>query len=150
MQTESNSSFSFSLRVSYSDCTLGNHVYYSRYLDFLEVARGEFQRQINFPLLELQNQDTLFPVIECSLKYLKPARYDDVLTIELWLSNLSQVRLAFDYQITRQRDLLLKAHTSHVCTTIHEKPKRIPEPLALKLKEYLREPSSSEKPANLT
>jgi len=38
-------------RVVYADCTLGNHIYYSRYLDILEAARGEFFRHLGVPLL---------------------------------------------------------------------------------------------------
>jgi acyl-CoA thioester hydrolase len=138
--------FHFEMRVSYADCTLGNHVYYSRYLDFLEVTRGEFHREIGFPLLELQNDNTLFPVIECALKYIKPARYDDVIMIELWVSKLSQVRVEFEYAISRQEALLIKARTEHVCTSTTEKPKRIPEQLAVKLKQYFRKPLAPPKP----
>jgi acyl-CoA thioester hydrolase len=130
--------FMFDLRVTYADCTLGNHVYYGRYLDFLEAARGEFHREIGFPLLSLQEQDTIFPAIQCSIKYLKPARYDDVLQIRLSLSKLSQVRLTFEYEILREEQVLLKAITDHVCTSVNEKPKRIPEQLAAKLSKYLQ------------
>ncbi|HEX4645160.1 MAG TPA: acyl-CoA thioesterase, partial [Verrucomicrobiae bacterium] len=56
-------------RVTYADCTLGNHIYYSRYLNLLEAARGEFFRQLGAPLLRLQEAETIFPVIECRLRY---------------------------------------------------------------------------------
>ena len=47
-------------RVSYAECTLGNHVYYSRYLDLLEAARGDFFRQLGSPLLHWQERDVIF------------------------------------------------------------------------------------------
>ena len=140
METKAAKSFRFEMRVTYSDCTLGNHVYYSRYLNFLEAARGEFHRKIGFPLIELQGQDTIFPVVECALKYLKPARYDDVLQIELCVSNLSAVRLAYQYEIRRGGEVLLAGQTRHVCTSIGEKPKKIPEELAVQLTQFLRDP----------
>jgi len=68
-------------RVVYADCTVGNHIYYSRYLDILEAARGEFFRELGVTLLELQGKDTIFPVVECHLRYKFPARYDEVLTV---------------------------------------------------------------------
>jgi len=139
METKAAESFRFAMRVTYSDCTLGNHVYYSRYLDFLEAARGEFHRFIGFPLIELQREDTIFPVIECALKYLKPARYDDVLEIQLWISKLSPVRLTFEYELLRDGERLLRAQTRHVCTSIAEKPKKIFEQLASRLKQFLDE-----------
>src|SRR3954462_12913758 len=84
--------FRYIYRVVYADCTVGNHIYYSRYLDILEAARGEFFRELNVPLLKLQAQDTIFPVVECHLRYKSPARYDDALTIELWTTLVQGTR----------------------------------------------------------
>src|ERR1044071_950585 len=72
--------FRCSQRVTYSDCTLGNHVYYARYLDLLEWARGEFFRHLEEPFLKWQQADAIFPVIECRVRYRNAARYDDLLT----------------------------------------------------------------------
>jgi len=87
--------FVYTHRVTYADCTAGNHVYYSRYLDLFEAARGEFFRHFGTPLLELQNHGFIFPVVECRLRYKKPARYDEVLRIEVELIHAAGVRLTF-------------------------------------------------------
>jgi acyl-CoA thioester hydrolase len=121
--------FSHKVRVSYAHCTLGNHVYYSRYLDLLEIARGEFFRQLGQSCRALQERDTIFQVTECFVKYLKPARYDDELEIRIGISEVKIVRLRFDYQIVRGSDLLLTGWTQMVCVSVDEKPKRIPEEL---------------------
>ena len=127
-------------RVTYAECTLGNHIYYARYLDILEETRGEFFRSLGIPLLSQQEQDTLFPVIECHLSYKAPARYDDVLNVEFWLNELEYVRLGFGYRIVNQNDkLILEGAARHVCTTLAEKPKRLPEKLIELLAPYLRE-----------
>ncbi len=55
-------------RVSYAECTVGNHVYHSRYLDLLEAARGEFIRSLGPTVLHWQEQDVIFPVIEARLR----------------------------------------------------------------------------------
>lgn len=126
--------FRHSYRVVYADCTVGNHVYYSRYLDILEAARGEFFRQLGVPLLELQEQDTIFPVAECHLRYKSPARYDEVLTIELWPALVLGARLNFGFRILKdEKILILEGETFHVCTGLNEKPKRIPQAVADKL-----------------
>src|SRR5688500_13569450 len=109
MEIESPEKFIFNVRVTYSDCTLGNHVYYSRYLDFLEAARGEFHRKIGVSLVGLQEAGFLFPVVECSLSYFKPARYDDWLEIRVCISLLGPVRLNFDYEIKQGEDRLVQA-----------------------------------------
>lgn len=126
-------------RVTYAECTLGNHVYYARYLDVLEAARGEFFRFIGQPLLMWQERDTIFPVIECHFRYKAPARYDDVLSVEVKVASLDRVRVSFNY-VVRQRESgreLVRATTSHVCTSMQDKPKRIPDDLAAALKPSL-------------
>ncbi len=125
-------------RVTYADCTVGNHIYYGRYLNLLEAARGEFFRQLGVPLLQLQAQDTIFPVVECRLRYKAPARYDDVLGIELWPSLAQGARLNFGCRILKEdKTLVLEGETFHVCTCLNEKPKRMPPGLTAKLESYL-------------
>ena len=126
-------------RVTYTECTVGNHIYYARYLDLLEAARGEFFRRLGTPLLEWQAQEIIFPVVECRLRYKSPARYDDVLTIEVWPTASGRLRLNFASRILNQAGRqILEAETLHVCTGLNEKPKRLPEELAAKLQPYLR------------
>ena len=126
-------------RVTYAECTVGNHVYHSRYLDLLEAARGEFMRSLGRPVLELQDAGYIFPVIEVRMRYKFPARYDDLLTVEVWLTLIERVRLNFGHRILNQDGkLILEAETFHACTGLDEKPKRLPEELAEKLKPYLR------------
>jgi acyl-CoA thioester hydrolase len=125
-------------RVSYAECTVGNHVYHSRYLDLLEAARGEFIRSLGATVLQWQENDMIFPVIEARVRYKFPARYDDLLAIEVWVTALEKVRLNFGHRILNQNGkLILEAETFHVCTGVDEKPKRPPEELAEKFKSYL-------------
>ena len=125
-------------RVGYADCTVGNHVYYSRYLDLLERARGEFFRHIGKPLASLQKEDTSFPVLECHLQYHAPARYDDLLTIEVSVTVPKGVRLNFRHRILAQNSgCLVEGETLHVCTSIEGKPKRLPRDLVSLLVSYL-------------
>jgi len=122
--------FHYSHRVTYADCTLGNHIYYARYLDLLEAARGEFFRDLGTTFLQWQDRDTLFPVIEAHQFYKSAACYDDVLKIDLWITNAKGVRLTFAYRITNQAGKpVLEAETLHVCTSVSGKPKRLPEEL---------------------
>jgi acyl-CoA thioester hydrolase len=130
--------FRYDYRVPYAVCTLGNHVYYSRYLDLLEAARGEFFRHLGQSLLSWQERDTLFPVIECRLRFKGAARYDDLLTVELWLTTAAKIRLNFAYRIRKADSLVLvEAETQHVCTSTREKPKRLPEELSRALGPFL-------------
>ena len=117
-------------RVSYAECTLGNHVYYSRYLEILETARNELLRALGLPFSAWQERDCIFPVIECRLRYKFPARYDDLLRVETWITLAQGIRLNFAYRIINQNEqLILEGETCHICTSIAEKPKRLPAEL---------------------
>jgi acyl-CoA thioester hydrolase len=131
-------------RVTYAECTVGNHVYHSRYLDLLEAARGEFIRSLGSTVLQWQENDMIFPVIEARLNYRFPARYDDLLAVEVRVTAIEKVRLNFGHRILNQNGkLILEAETFHVCTGVDEKPKRLPEELVAKLKPFLN-PSNFE------
>jgi acyl-CoA thioester hydrolase len=126
--------FCYHHRVTYAECTVGNHIYHSRYLDLLEAARGEFLRALGTTVLALQDADYIFPVIEARLIYKFPARYDDLLTIEVRPTLVERVRLNFGHRILNQDGkLLLEAETFHCCTSRDEKPKRLPADMAEKL-----------------
>jgi len=126
-------------RVSYSECTVGNHVYYARYLDFLETARGEFFRAIGMPMLEWQAQGVIFPVIEARLRYQAPARYDDLLMISIAVTKAERARLNFEYRIeTQAGHKILEAETWHVCSGLNDKPRRLPEELIACFQPFLK------------
>ena len=126
--------FRYNHRVTYAECTVGDHIYHSRYLDLLEAARGEFMRAAGWTVLQWQERDCIFPVIEARLRYKFPARYDDVLTIEVWPTLMERVRLNFGHRILNQHGkLILEAETFHACTTRAEKPRRLPAELAAAL-----------------
>jgi acyl-CoA thioester hydrolase len=130
--------FRYSYRVTYADCTVGNHIYHSRYLDLLEAARGEFMRALGAAVLELQDADYIFPVIEARLRYKFPARYDDLLTVEVRPTLVERVRLNFGHRILNQDGkLILEAETFHACTSREEKPKRLPGTMTEKLQPYV-------------
>lgn len=125
-------------RVTYAECTVGNHIYYGRYLDILEAARGEFFRHIGQPFARLQEEDTIFPVIEARLRYKGAARYDDMLAVEVRVSELARVRVAFSYRILDAAGrFLVDAATVHACASTDDKLKRLPDALRAALAPYV-------------
>jgi acyl-CoA thioester hydrolase len=119
---------------------LGNHIYYARYLNLLEEARGELFREAGIPLLALQEQDLIFPVLECHLHYRRPARYDDQLEITTGITSDGPLRVNFCYRIinsSRNHEIVLEGETLHICASIHEKPKRLPPHLRACLEPFV-------------
>jgi acyl-CoA thioester hydrolase len=109
---------------------MGNHIYYARYLDLLEEARGEFFRALGTPLTAWQDRGYIFPVVECHLRYRKPARYDQVLSIHVEVSFAAGVRLNFAHRIVNEDgELVLEGETFHACAGLDERPKRLPPAL---------------------
>ena len=122
--------FRHAYRVTYADCTVGNHIYYGRYLHLLEAARGEFFRHLGTTLLQWHERDVILPVIECHLRYKAMARYDDLLAIDVWPTLAERVRLNFSHRITNPAGtLILEGETRHICTGVSERPKRLPAEL---------------------
>lgn len=126
-------------RVLYAECTVGNHVYHSRYLDILEAARGEFLRDAGYSVERLQADGYIFPVIEARLRYLRPARYDELLDVRVGLTLLEGVRLGVHHAVHDDAGrLLVEGETLHVCTSPEEKVRRLPPALIAALRPWLR------------
>ena len=123
--------FRYRHRVTYADCTVGNHVYYGRYLDILEAARGEWFRSMGKSFDEWHHgQGLIFPVLEVLLNYRSPARYDEVLLIEVGVLEARGVRLNVAYRVLgADGRACVEGHTHHVCTNLEDKPRRLPAEL---------------------
>lgn len=88
-----------SLRVRYADTDPMKYVYYGNYAEYLEVARVELFRGIGMSYDEIENRGIWLPVSEFRIRYLKPARYDQILTIETYVKKIPGVRIEFEYEI---------------------------------------------------
>ncbi|MGV8914111.1 MAG: acyl-CoA thioesterase [Kaistella sp.] len=88
-----------SLRVRYGETDPMKYVYYGNYAEYLEVARVELFRDLGMPYEEIENQGIWLPVSEYSIKYLKPALYDQILEIHTFIKKIPGVKIEFDYEI---------------------------------------------------
>jgi acyl-CoA thioester hydrolase len=124
-----------SYRIIYGDTDQMGVVYYANYLRWFEQGRSEFLRQAGLPYAAVERQGFSFPVVEVSCRYLQPARYDEVVTIETELAGMRRAILLFEYRISRQSDgaLLATGSTKHACIDGTGRAKRIPEALTAAL-----------------
>ncbi|MBI5687445.1 MAG: acyl-CoA thioesterase [Verrucomicrobia bacterium] len=132
--------FEHHLRVAASDCTVGNHVYYSRYLDWLEAARNELMRAIGHPFPALMESGIMLPAIEAQLQYRGAARFDDRVIVRLWIAEVSRIKVTFAADIVNADTgkTLVSATTVHVCTDRADKPHRLPPALLQALESRAR------------
>ncbi|MEX6690506.1 thioesterase family protein [Danxiaibacter flavus] len=70
------------VRVRYAETDQMNVVYYGNYAQYFEVGRVESIRQLGYTYKDMENEGVMMPVIELSIKYLRPATYDDLITIK--------------------------------------------------------------------
>jgi acyl-CoA thioester hydrolase len=104
-------------RVIYGDTDQMGVVYYANYLRWFEIGRSEFLRQLGTPYGSIEMRGTHFPVAEVTCRYLKFARYDDLVTIETQLTSVARASLIFGYRILRSSEdvLLAVGSTKHAC-----------------------------------
>ncbi|UOE41825.1 acyl-CoA thioesterase [Chryseobacterium suipulveris] len=88
-----------SIRVRYGETDPMKYVYYGNYAEYFEVARVELFRELGMPYDEIENQGIWLPVSEYSIKYLKPAFYDQVLEIHTYIKKIPGVKIEFEYEI---------------------------------------------------
>lgn len=88
-----------SLRVRYGETDPMKYVYYGNYAEYLEVARVELFRSIGISYDEIENQGIWLPVSEYKIKYLKPAKYDQLLEIHTYIRKMPGVKIEFEYEI---------------------------------------------------
>ena len=99
--------FSTKLRVRYSETDKMGFCYYGNYAAFLELGRVELLRENKIVYKELEDLGILLPVSELSIKYLHPAKYDDLLKIKTTISELKGARIYFNYEIYNEKEILL-------------------------------------------
>ncbi len=103
------------IRVRYAETDQMSFVYYGNYATYFEVARVEALRALGFSYKKLEESGVFLPVVNFSIDYLKPAFYDDLLTVKTIIPLLPTARIRFDYETYNESDVLLnKAQTSLV------------------------------------
>jgi acyl-CoA thioester hydrolase len=110
--------------------------YYANYLAWFEVGRANHLREKGMSYRELESEAFFLPVIEAHCRYLKPARYDDLLQITTRVNLPNRVRVHFEYEIHRVEDgeLLASGTTRHVTIDANQRPRRLPEKVTRLLK----------------
>jgi acyl-CoA thioester hydrolase len=118
-------------RVRYAETDQMGYVYYGRYAELFEVGRVEAMRALGFPYRALEEAGVMLPVSELSIRYRKPARYDDALTIRTTIIAPPTARIAFRYAVLRGDELLCEGETTLVFVDrATMRPCRVPQALA--------------------
>lgn len=90
------------IRVRYAETDQMGYVYYGNYAMYFEVARVEALRSVGFSYRKMEASGILMPVLESYITYLKPGKYDDLLTIHTVIPDLPSVKIRFEYQVSNE------------------------------------------------
>lgn len=118
------------IRVRYADTDQMKRAYYGNYFAYFEEGRSELLRHIGLPYPEIEAMGYYLPVAEAHAKYLKPARYDDLLAVTAILDEMPQSRVVIRYELRLDGEspLVAEGWTTHPFVEIASgKPTRPPQ-----------------------
>ncbi|MBI5629991.1 MAG: YbgC/FadM family acyl-CoA thioesterase [Elusimicrobia bacterium] len=135
----------FDVRVTYADTDKLGIIYYANYFKYFEEGRTELLRSLGLRYRDLEIQRKLFiPAVEANCRYLAPSRYDDLLVVRTWISDLGAVSIRFENEIYDQ-DLggkkVARGFSRHAVVNDLWRAARIPHDLRQLLEPYVGGPS---------
>lgn len=95
------------IRVRYAETDQMGYVYYGNYAMYFEVARVEAMRSSGFSYKGMEDEGVMMPVLESNIRYLKPGKYDELLTIKTRIPTLPGVRIRFEYEVFNEANELI-------------------------------------------
>jgi acyl-CoA thioester hydrolase len=116
------------IRVRYGETDQMGYVYYGNYAQYFEMGRVEWLRNLGISYKRMEELGIMLPVLNLNINYLKPAKYDDLLTLKTTLLKKPSVRIEFDFELFNEDNVLLtKGFTSLVFIDIAKnKPTKAP------------------------
>ena len=100
------------IRVRYGETDQMGYVYYGNYAEYYEVARVEMLRSLGMDYAGMENSGVMMPVLELNCKYIRPALYDQELTIKTTIEKLPGVRIHFKYEVFNPAEELINIGTT--------------------------------------
>ena len=96
------------IRVRYAETDQMGVVYHSNFFPYFESARAESIRELGFTYAEMEKMGVIMLVIEVHCRYLRPAKYDDLLTVKTILKELPvHHKIEFHHEVYNEKDKLL-------------------------------------------
>jgi acyl-CoA thioester hydrolase len=118
-----------SIRVRYAETDQMGVAYHANYFAWFEIGRTDLLRALGFTYKDLEADGLRLPVIEAQARFLRPARYDDMLEVHTRLASCGGARVTFDYAVLREGNdgPLATGSTAHAAVDAEGRARRIPE-----------------------
>ena len=127
------------IRIHYALTDQMGVVYHGHYAQFYEIARTEAIRQIGYTYKDIEAMGIIMPVIDIHSRFLRPARYDDLITVKTILKELPvHHKIVFHHEIYSEAGELLNTGdvTLYFMEAGNMKRSLMPEQLRVKLESY--------------
>ncbi|MFO0927304.1 MAG: thioesterase family protein [Gemmataceae bacterium] len=115
------------IRVRYAETDRMGLLHHANYLVYLEQARIELLRSMGVSYKDLEDQGYLLVLTRAEVRYRKPARYDDLLTVRTFVERTTAVRIDHRYEVLCDGHLLADAATTLACIDRDGRPQGLPE-----------------------
>lgn len=104
-------------------------VYYSRYLEWFELGRAEHLKSAGFPYSEMEKQGLYLVVADTYIKYMKPAKYEETVTVKTIIKEVNKASVVFEYEVANDntKELLATGNSKLVAVTKDGKVTSIPD-----------------------
>jgi acyl-CoA thioester hydrolase len=133
------------VRVRYAETDQMNVVYHGNYAQYFEVARAEAIRKLGFTYKDMEKMGTYMPITELHCKFLRPAHYDDLLSIKLMLKEWpANHKITFDHEVYNEAGQLLTIGkvTLYFIEAATRQKTNMPAGMAEKLAPFFASPST--------
>jgi acyl-CoA thioester hydrolase len=118
------------IRVRYAETDRMGLLHHANYLVYFEQARVELLRTLGMSYRDLEDQGYLLVLTKVEVRYRKPARFDDLLTVKATVKRTTSVRIDHTYQVFRGPDLVAEGETTLACIDRDGRPQMLPAALA--------------------
>jgi acyl-CoA thioester hydrolase len=117
------------IRVRYNETDAMGFLHHSNYLCYFEVGRTELFRAQGGNYRRMEEQGLYFVVARLEVRYRRPARYDDLLTLQTEISRVTPAKLEHSYRLMKGDETLAEASSVIACVNGTGEVQRIPEDL---------------------
>ena len=100
-------SYTTKVRVRYGETDQMGYMYYGNYAEFFEVGRVEMLRSLGLTYRWMEENGIMMPVLEMKCRYLKPARYDEEISIKVTMNKMPGVKIHFNYELYNEKQELI-------------------------------------------
>lgn len=127
------------IRVRYSETDQMSYVYHGNYAQYFEMGRTEWLRELGISYKNMEESGIMLPVISLNINFIKPGKYDDLLTLKTSLVKKPTAKIDFKYEIYNQNNELLTTATSTLVfvNKVTNRPTRMPAYIAKKIENFI-------------